>query len=641
MAKSEKKVRIVKAVTYSKRVRKAERGVLEFNSKQIEDDFIGLSGIENIVTPPFEPKWLKLLITHNNTLNQCVAAMEINIDGSGWVIEAETEGMEAEVEEGEEESEEAKKEREEKEKKRLAQVAKATTRLEEFFAEVSPGVSFLKMRRMLRRDMESCGNGFLEVIRNAKEEVTALKAVDASTMRLVKLDGSIVADKILIRGGQEISVKMRVRERRFLQVIASEKIYFKEFGASRHLHAKTGRWEVTDSAQQTDTPIPFEDRATEMIHFLIDKDSQSPYGVPRWINNLPSILGSRKAEEGNLNFFDAGGVPPVILTLMGGRFVADVDQQIKNFLNSKNVDHRIMVLQAESAEGTFESGAANFKMDVQRFGSEKMKDSLFEKYDERCGERVRSSFRIPPLFLGQVKEFNFATAFTAYLIAESQVFQPERKEFDDIINNLIIPELGVEGVRLRSSPMGLKDQKLQLEGLKLAVEKSSVLPEDVLKTINEIVDLKMKFDDTPPEEPDFPEGDDDEETPFGGDKPEGDEGAEDVPEGQSPGGQQQGGGQQKPGNPAEKRLTVRKRGMEELMLISDDLIAVAIGEEKFSAEFKAGVYRRYNSLHGPDRSFVVSVVTTKVFDSVTIDREGAHDIIEACLGIEEGEQNDG
>jgi capsid portal protein len=52
------------------------------------------------------------------------------------------------------------------------------------------------------------------------------------------------------------------------------------------------------------------------------------------------------------------------------------------------------------------------------------------------------SARLPPLFLGYAADYNFATAQTSYMVAEARVFEPERTEFDDLMNKTIIKELG-------------------------------------------------------------------------------------------------------------------------------------------------------------------------------------------------------
>ena len=308
----EPKVKVIKAGAYTKKIRKLDAQGLSFNSKEVEDEFAQLTGVHDLIPAPFNPRWLKLLVTHNNTLNQAISAMEINIDGSGFIIEA----------------------KEDKD----SVPEKDVEKVENFFEEVAPGVTFLALRRKMRRDIESCGYGFIEVIRNMAGEAVAIKRVDPSTIRLLKLRDRVLVEKELMRGGEKLNVKMWVRERRFLQWVGQQKTYFAEFQASRKLNKNTGEW------QKDGENIEINDQATELIYLTLELEANGPYGIHRWINNLPSVLGSRKAEEQNLDFFDNGGVPPVIMTIMGGKLAGDVKKQLQNFLSGRTPNTRVCVL---------------------------------------------------------------------------------------------------------------------------------------------------------------------------------------------------------------------------------------------------------------------------------------------------------
>ena len=102
-------------------------------------------------------------------------------------------------------------------------------------------------------------------------------------------------------------------------------------------------------------------------------------------------------------------------------------------------NNRVQVLEVEPAGGGLNQPTPQARVTVERFGADRQQDSMFEKYDERCEERVRRSFRMPPIFVGQSKDYNFATAFASYTVAEAQVFKPERDEFDEMISMKLLP----------------------------------------------------------------------------------------------------------------------------------------------------------------------------------------------------------
>ena len=70
--------------------------------------------------------------------------------------------------------------------------------------------------------------------------------------------------------------------------------------------------EVFDNPKQIIEADPEDGPATELLHFALHSP-RSPYGVPRWIGNLLSVLGSRQMEEVNYLYFSNKSVPPLAL----------------------------------------------------------------------------------------------------------------------------------------------------------------------------------------------------------------------------------------------------------------------------------------------------------------------------------------
>jgi hypothetical protein len=133
----------------------------------------------------------------------------------------------------------------------------------------------------------------------------------------------------------------------------------------------------------------------------------------------------------------------------------------------------------------------------ERFGAERQSDSMFEKYDERAEIRVRRSFRLPPIFVGQAQDYSFATAYARYTVAEAQVFKPEREEFDEQISIKLLPKMGFAGYRMRSHGLQIQDVPNQLAALQIASGTGHVEPQDLNEAINELVGLDL----TPTEHP--------------------------------------------------------------------------------------------------------------------------------------------
>lgn len=453
-------------VTAIKKAEVAENAVLQSNAALPEDEFLayylGAENDANVIMPPYDLRRLTQLVQENNTLAQCIAAMEVNVDGTGYVIDKMGQNPND-----------------------VGTVLDAVqSGMLDFFSEPYPGVSFTTIRRQLRRDIETTGNAYLEVIRNPQDEIVFLRRVDSVMMRLVRLGEPELVKKKVRRNGKMTEINVSVRERRFVQKVMARLIYFKEFDCQRDLDKFTGKY------AEKGTRLPANQRATEIIHFTCIEDVSTPYGLPRWISQIPSILGSRKAEIHNLEFFDSGGIPPVVVFLTGGGLTPQVRKQVEGVFAGTNTKSRGAVVEVQPISGNLDStGTAGVR--VERFGAERQNDSMFEKYDAKCEERTRGSFRLPPLFVGKAQDYSFATAYASYVTAEAQVFVPERTEFDEQINVKLMKSMAPEYL-FRSLAMTVKDVEVQLKALTLLVTGMAIGPDALLEAVNEVTHLNAK-----------------------------------------------------------------------------------------------------------------------------------------------------
>ena len=448
----------------AKQLSKAEQDLLQSNvlDVEMEDQFLEMYGADmqvRVIQPPHNLINLDTLTVTNNALSQCVRAMEVNVDGTGYNIVPAHDDKPSEEEEA------------------------RIVILKSFFDEPFPGMSFTSFRKGVRKDLERTGNAYIEIIRSKKGEIVFMNRVPSVSTRLVQLDDPVPVSVEIERMGQTQNVKIMKRERRYIQAVGRKFVYFKEFSASRELDKETGYW------SDEETPLRQGHSATEIIHLKVDDDTLTPYGVPRWINQTPSILGSRRAEEFNLDFFNHGGLPPAIIFLQGAALNEESKKTLTNYLAGKaKFKQRAVIISTYASEGAVGSSTAGSKVTVERFGSERQSDSMFEGYDKRCFERVRSAFRLPPIFLGYSDDYNFATAVTAYMVAEAQVFQPERTEFDEMINLLIMPLLD-KNYRLRSKQLTVKDIESQLKALELGA--AFIDSDSFVEALNEVAGLNV------------------------------------------------------------------------------------------------------------------------------------------------------
>lgn len=189
----------------------------------------------------------------------------------------------------------------------------------------------------------------------------------------------------------------------------------------------------------------------------------------------------------------------MLIIVAGGALAEDAEKALReHFMATGKSRHQAAILEAFSTEGDLGS-THNVRVSVERFGAERQNDSMFENYLAKCEERLRTAFRLPPVFIGKSQDYSFATAFASYTVAEAQVFEPERSEFDEQVNMSLLRELDPDGLcRFRSLPLAVKDVTQQLQAIQLV--KDMVEPEDVVDAVNQGVNLELRFRE-PEEQP--------------------------------------------------------------------------------------------------------------------------------------------
>ena len=444
------------------------------NAFEPEDEYqqlyVGATRDQGVIQPPYNLRQLDALSQENNTLGPCIEVMVTNIDGTGYDFVSE--------DTDEDDAEDDPK----------------VDALEEFFAQPWPDMSFKEMRRILRRDRERTGNAYIEVLRNAQDEIVMFRRVDAKMMRMLRLDDAIPVDVTVIRDGKKQTVKVMTRERRYCQLVNGVTLmYFKEFGSTRDLHKKTAVW----APQGQRLPAEHARHGDHALH----RDPGRPYalrhpalGEPNPVR--PRLPQGRGVQHGLLR----QRRHPARHDHPAGRHAAGPDpsgargdelgrgQEEQPHAGAGGRAGRRLPAADPAGEGDCRA--------VRRGSPAGL---MFEKYDERCEERVRRSFRIPPIFLGSSKDYNFATAFASYTVAEAQVFKPERDEFDEIISMKLLTAMGYDGYKLRSKPLVIEDATLKLQGLEvIQAMGDQVEPSDLVKAVNDITGTTLKVSDDAP-----------------------------------------------------------------------------------------------------------------------------------------------
>lgn len=422
-----------------------------------------------VIQPEFNPFELIKLPNRCSILRQCIDSMVTNIGGFGYRLEYV----------GPPDQEDGKAATAEKQ------------RLEDFLAQPNSDYSFLELRARLRRDRETFGYAYIEVARTEDNVITALYHNPAQTIRMTPREPeNVPIDQIMYRSGKIVKFKTTRRFRKFVQQQAngSQYVYFKEFGDPRKIDPKTGK---------ENPSLAWADCATEIFH--IQRYSPgSTYGLPCWINQLPSIMGIRESELTNLQFFKDNAIPAMAVLVSGGALTNNSVQEIQRAFASgvgRESMHRILVLEAlgDDSSGDIDGGVSPPKIELVPLATKRQTEGLFLDYEKEASRKIRSSFRLPAIMVGDTSDYTRATADTSLVMADTQVFGPERSIEDDMFNTHFLPLKGapLEYWQLRTNPPRLVSPDNVMSALSSLDDVGAMTPNIAIGIANEMFDLKL------------------------------------------------------------------------------------------------------------------------------------------------------
>jgi len=358
-----------------------------------------------------------------------------------------------------------------------------------FIRNCGGDVPFLRLRAEIRQDVEVTGNGFWEVLRDARGKMRQFVRILPHELVICSLsEGLWPCAQWVRQTRRRVVEETRNRRVRLYKIVSGSVVrYLKEFRCRAVVSSFTGKIFATKEAFEEwkiQTSNPNDEPANEVIHFRNLTNLSDPYGVPRWIGALKEVLGTAAVADYNNSIFSNGLMLPLLIMVSGGTLSPESINRLRVYLDGmKGVEnaHRAAVLEATSK--TSNAVPTIEVKELKASGSE----AGFLEYDKRNEDRVGSQFRISDIVRGNTNTVsNRATAEAALVQADNQVFAPIRAEFDWIFTNQILPELGVTAVAFVSR--GVTHTDAELIG-KMAVEavKSSVLTPNEAREIFETV----------------------------------------------------------------------------------------------------------------------------------------------------------
>lgn len=361
------------------------------------------------ISHPIDMQGLKELVDNSTILPQCIKAYKSNIAGFGISVNY--------MDDYKDETPEMKEE---------------WKRAEQIISLLNMDMITKEVFENLIRDRETYGISYCEVIRDMEGNVVQLEFIIDTPSVYMTYPLEPYIDTEYFYKGNRITRKKKFRK--FRQNVAGKTVYFKEFGDMRIMDKRNGLY-----LKEEDDAIDIDNQANEIIDFKI---GSMPYGEVRWIGQVLTVDGNRRAEVLNNNYFRQGRHTPLMIVVKGGTLSDDSFDKLTSYMNQikgESGQHSFLVLETDNNEIT-----TNFaddrqpEIEIKDLASILQKDELFQEYQENGRKKTQSAFLLPDLYVGYTTDFNRATAQTAMEVTEKQIFQPERISLAWIINNKLL-----------------------------------------------------------------------------------------------------------------------------------------------------------------------------------------------------------
>jgi len=374
-------------------------------SQQLEEDPWRESYASGEVKePPYSLTALAELYEINATHKACVDAKAANIVGLGFRFVPATEGGKADP---------------------------ANRRyLENLFERCNPEMTFTEVMRAVWTDVETIGNGYLEVTRNSLGAIDGFYHVPGTTVRV------------------------RSRRDGFVQVREGRKRYFRPLGWEEVRDPETGEIQ------------------NELIHFRKYTPQSTYYGVPDILPALTAIAGDRAAAEYNVDYFEHNAIPRMAIIVEGGHLTKELLRQVQQFMETeiKGQAHKTLVLDVPGN---------GVKVRLEQLGQVRSEDAGFLGYRKANRDEILMVHRVPPSKITIVENANLANSKDQDKTFREQVIRPEQRRIEYQINRMIREQIGIGDWRFEFREMDLSEEREQAEIAKLYADMKVWTPDEI------------------------------------------------------------------------------------------------------------------------------------------------------------------
>jgi PBSX family phage portal protein len=368
----------------SRKMSKVWTGAEDARSKQLIplQDITTAYGLFDVIIPPYNLDELASFYETSFANHAAINAKAANIVGLGYHFELSN-GTKEKLEQAGSDDQLMRA---------YAKIERQKDELKDWLEERNDEDTFSHVLEKMLVDLESTGNGYIEIGRTVTGEIGYIGHIPATTIRVRRM-----------RDG-------------YVQIVNQQTVFFKNF-----------------QDRNASNPVTTDPRPNELIHFKKYTPKNSYYGIPDSLAASFSIVGDQLAARYNVDYFENKAVPRYIVTLKGGKLSTESEDKLFRFLQSglRGQNHRTLFL---PLPGDSPDNKVEFKMEPIENG---IQDGSFESYRKSNREDILMAHQMPISKVGSVSGTSIAAALASDRTFKEQVARPAQRNIEKVLNKII------------------------------------------------------------------------------------------------------------------------------------------------------------------------------------------------------------
>jgi PBSX family phage portal protein len=406
------------------RLSKVYMGAEGAGSKQLfpEQDASIAYGLFDVVVPPYNLDELAFFYENSYSNHAAIRAKVANIVGLGYSFIPTDRTIER-LELAEDEQQLMRAQR---------KIERAKAMMAEWLEEMNDEDTFTHVLEKVYTDVESTGNGYIEIGRRVTGEIGYIGHIPATTIRVRRM-----------RDG-------------YIQIVNQRVVFFRNFQ------------DVSGVNTVTTDPRP-----NELVHIKRYSPKTTYYGVPDIVAAANAMVGDSLAGKYNVDYFENKAVPRYIVTLKGAKLSVDAEDKLFRFLQSglRGQNHRTLYipLPGDSVENKVEFKMEPIENNVQ--------EGSFDKYRKANRDDVLMAHQVPFSKVGSSQGISIASALVSDRTFKEQVARPAQRNLEKTINKIVREKTDM--LMLKFNELTLTDEQAQSQIDERYLRTQVVVPNEI------------------------------------------------------------------------------------------------------------------------------------------------------------------